>query len=354
MRVADGDHRGEDVVPGLRLHHHGVGEHAAVPADVAERLGQLAGLVAEPEAGVVRDVELAVGVGRQAVSAGVVVRPRAVHGGVVLRDVEVDRPGPQRGRQGLQGLVERGLVAPVEVVGEDAVLGGVLAEGVEQRVGHVGLEADRLGLADPFEEVDHLAPGVHATPADLPLGGEALAVVPGDLAGLLEGLGDLLLVPLGVGGPVADAAGRVEPDHAVGPHAQLAQPLGDPAALADLLQELPAPLALVHRRPAAGRRPDRRHHRADRQAARRCLVGQRLELVVGGVDVDVRGVQEQVEAVELDAVDLGRGGQVEHRVQADRGLRALALADHAGPGRVVQLGEVVGMAAAHGANTLQG
>ncbi len=69
-------------------------------------LGELAVLVAEPEAGVMGDVELAVGVGRQAVAAGVVVRARAEDGGVVLGDVEVDRPGPQRGGQRLEGLVE--------------------------------------------------------------------------------------------------------------------------------------------------------------------------------------------------------------------------------------------------------
>ena len=57
--------------------------------------------------------------------------------------------------------------------------------------------------------------------------------------------------------------------------------------------------------------------------------------------------QEQVEAVELDAVDLGRGGQVEHRVEVDRRLRLLALADHPGPGGVVQLREGVRVAAAH-------
>ena len=74
------------------------------------------------------------------------------------------------------------LVLPVEVLGQDAVLGGVLAEGVEQRVGHVGLEADGLGLADPLEQVDHRPPGVHAAPADLALGGELLAVVAGDRA----------------------------------------------------------------------------------------------------------------------------------------------------------------------------
>ena len=96
VRVPHGDHRRQNVVPGLALHHHGVGEHAAVPADVPDALGRLAVGVAEPEAGVADDVQLAVGVGGQAVPAGLVVRARAMHRAVVLGHVEVDRPRPQR------------------------------------------------------------------------------------------------------------------------------------------------------------------------------------------------------------------------------------------------------------------
>ena len=58
----------------------------------------------------------------------------------------------------------------------------------------------------------------------------------------------------------------------------------------------------------------------------------------------MRGEEEEVDAVELDPVDLGCGGEVEHRVEVDRRLGTVPLADHAGPRRVVQLGEVVGMA----------
>src|SRR4051794_22963256 len=50
-------HHPQDVVPRLRLHHHFVGEHAAVPADVPQPLHGMAGAVLEPEAGVLRDVE---------------------------------------------------------------------------------------------------------------------------------------------------------------------------------------------------------------------------------------------------------------------------------------------------------
>src|SRR6266487_6452006 len=46
--VANGDHGAENVVPRLLLHHHFVGEHAAVPADVQEGLGEVLLFVAQP------------------------------------------------------------------------------------------------------------------------------------------------------------------------------------------------------------------------------------------------------------------------------------------------------------------
>src|SRR5690348_7923386 len=90
--VADRDHDAEHVVPRLGIEHGGVGEHAAVPADVLEGAGRLAGVVAHPGAGVAHDIELAVGVAGLAVAAGLVVRTRAFDGPVVLRHVEVDGP----------------------------------------------------------------------------------------------------------------------------------------------------------------------------------------------------------------------------------------------------------------------
>ena len=38
MGIADLDHRAQNIVPGLLLHHYGIGEHTAVPADVLEGL----------------------------------------------------------------------------------------------------------------------------------------------------------------------------------------------------------------------------------------------------------------------------------------------------------------------------
>ena len=103
--------------------------------------------------------------------------------------------------------VERLAVLPVEIIGQDAILRRVFAHRVEQGVGHVGLEADRLDVAHAFQQVEHRLPGVHAAPADFALGGHALAVVAGDRAGLPERLGDPGLVAGRVGRPVRRAAG---------------------------------------------------------------------------------------------------------------------------------------------------
>jgi hypothetical protein len=75
------------------------------------------------------------------------------------------------------------------------------------------------------------------------------------------------------------------------------------------------------------------------------LSARRFRSSVGRIDVDVRFEQEDVDAIEPGAVDLGLGGQIEHGVEVDAGFGAgTAFADEAGPHGVVKLGEVVGLA----------
>ena len=114
--------------------------------------------------------------------------------------------------------------------------------------------------------------------------------------------------------------------------------LGDAAALLHLGQELFAFPAVAHRRAAAGRRPDRRHHRADLQVPRPDLVGQPPQFAVVGVDADVRIEEEQIEAVEPHAIDFGRGRQIEHRIQIDGRLAASPLPTTPGQAALWSLG----------------
>ena len=166
-----------------------------------------------------------------------------------------------------RAVVERLPVVPVAVLRQDAVLRGVVAERVEQRVGHVGLEAERAGSVGQLEQLHHPLPAMHAAPADFALGGEPLAVVGGDVArpggrsrrsssGCLRGR--LSQSP----GPAAESM-RTTP---YGRTPSSRSRFGDPAALVDLLEELLALGLVAHRRPAAGRRPDRGDDRADRRA----------------------------------------------------------------------------------------
>merc|ERR1711964_99757 len=77
-------HRLENGVPGLGILERCVGEHAAVPADVPD---PARGRVLQPIARTIGDVELAVGVVRRAMLAGLVVRALTVHLAIVLGDM---------------------------------------------------------------------------------------------------------------------------------------------------------------------------------------------------------------------------------------------------------------------------
>ncbi len=254
-------------------------------------LGRLAALVAQPEAGVLGDVELAVGIGRQAVAAGLVVRAGAV---------DRARRSGRRGSRSSTAAARRSASCSAsssvawsfqsKSFGQDAIFGGVVAHRVEQRVGHVGLEADGLRAADQLEELDHPPPGVHAAPADLAFGGEPLAVVLGDVGRPARKVSAIFFcVARGILRPVGRAGGGVDADDAVGADAELAE-------LARRSRRPCAPAStnflrsssLAHRRAAAGRRPDRRDDRADDQLLRAELVGELLQVVVCRVDADVR------------------------------------------------------------------
>ena len=61
-----------------------------------------------------------------------------------------------------------------------------------------------------------------------------------------------------------------------------------------------------------------------------------LQFVIRGVDAGVRGGQKQIDAVEMDAVYLGLGRQVEHGFEWNERFRVGSLAYEAGPHGVVQ------------------
>ena len=89
IRLVDGDHGLEHLVPGVGAFEDRVVEHAAIPTDVLDAACRR---ILEPIAGTLDDVELAVGVGGEAMPPGFIVRAAAVNGRVVLGHVEIDRP----------------------------------------------------------------------------------------------------------------------------------------------------------------------------------------------------------------------------------------------------------------------
>ena len=113
---------------------------------------------------------------------------------VVLGDVEVDRPGPQRVGHLLVGGPE--FVRRCSPACSKRMLRRVVAQQVQIGVSQVGLKAERFGHVDRFQQIEHVLPRVHAGPADFAFGGEPFAVVVGDLGGFAERLGDLLRVRL--------------------------------------------------------------------------------------------------------------------------------------------------------------
>ena len=216
---------------------------------------------------------------------------------------------------------------------------GVFAERVEERVRHVGLEADDFGHVHGLEEVHHVFPAVHAAPADFAFGGEAFTGVFGDLTGFAEGLGDEFGDALGIGVPGFDAGGAVDADDAIGAHAEVAEFFGDADGFADVVDPVGARGGVTA---GGGIEPHGSDDGADDEALGFDLGGEGFDAVVGDVDVGVWIVKEQVYAVELDAADFGFGGHVEHRVEIDKRLGAgAAFADETGPGSVVEFWEVI-------------
>ena len=116
---ADVDHCLQNIVPGLRIHHNAVREHAAVPADVSEAFDR-AVFISEPKSGVFGNIELAIGILGETVPSGFVMSSGTEHGSVVLSDVKINRPGTESVGQCFISGVESFGVVPGEIVGDNS------------------------------------------------------------------------------------------------------------------------------------------------------------------------------------------------------------------------------------------
>src|SRR5580692_12039846 len=138
----------------------------------------------------------------------------AFHGGVILRDMKVDGPGPQLVRHDYQSPLQRALVLPVKPGRKDGVFRRVIPQGVEEGMRHVSLEAECLGPADQFQELYHSSPTVHPSPTNLSLSRQTFSLVLSDVAAFPEGCGDLLR-SFGIIGPSMGIRRRIYSDDSV-------------------------------------------------------------------------------------------------------------------------------------------
>ena len=166
----------------------------------------------------------------------------------------------------------------------------------------------RLRAGRPLQQLDHALPAVHAAPADLAFGGEPFAVILRRCRGLLESLGDPLRVAL----PDPSPSRRDSRRSRCG-RRRTCEPRGRAAfgrsrqAFRTCVEEL---LSLGLARPLPTRRRSAARP-ARRPSRRRALCGRSCRPAASGRRrsqsmLDVRIEEKQIDAVELDAVDLGR------------------------------------------------
>src|ERR1700677_4103871 len=189
---------------------------------------------------------------------------------------------------------------------------------------------------------------MHATPADLALGGEALAVAFSDDAGLTKCLGDELGVARGILVPLRRRGSGINANHPVAANAKFAQLPGNTAGFLHLGEKCLPLLLGTHGRAAASRWPHRGNHRADHKITLRNTVDKLLQLVIGGVNAGVRQRQKQIDSIETDAIDLSLRSQVQHGFKVDEWFRVRSLAYQAWPHGVVNCRVFVLTGYAHG------
>ena len=185
-------------------------------------------------------------------------------------------------------------------------------------------------------------PAVHTAPANFTFGGEALAVILGDLGGFLEGLGDDLGVALGIFGPVGDTGRGVDADDAVRTHAEVAEAGADGAGFADLGEKRGAFHFAAHGGTATRHAPNWSDDGTGDEFVFFELTGEGFDVLDLAVDGSVRIAHEEIDAIEFNAIDLGLGGHREHLVETEKRVTTrVAFTDDTGPHCVMKFGEVV-------------
>ena len=328
------DHQVQNDVPGRLIFEHVVGEHAAVPTEVLDFGARGTVGFEQPVRCAPGHVELAAGIVGRAMPACLVVVAAAEHRPIGLRNVEVERPRTQLRRHRRVGRPE-GILGVMRL--EQRMLRRVGTHQVVVRMCQIGLETDHTRHSDGFKKIQHVAPRVHACPADFALGGQPLAVARSDAAGLAEGLGDAGRVPRRIDGPVRRAVRRVDAHHTATPHTVFAQHPRNVARSVHRGEKAARRGPIAHRTTADGLGPDRCHDRPDLEAPRGDVVSEATDDPIVSLDVQVGLVQEQIHPVEATPLRHRPLGEIEHPIQRNRRMVGARLLPHqARPHRVVQ------------------
>ena len=187
--------------------------------------------------------------------AGLVVRTGAMNLTVVLGDVKIDGPRPEFVGHFLVGRPK--LLIRITIL-QKGVLGSVVTHKIEVSVGKVGLKTESLRHAHSLEQVEHILPAMHPGPANLTLGGQALAMIGCDFSGLPEGIDDSSRAFSWVCLPVlyAEFSG-INPDDAAFAGSVLVEYPGYAASHFHRIQKLLLLLVGTHCGIPNGSRPDR-------------------------------------------------------------------------------------------------
>src|SRR5579859_98923 len=89
---------------------------------------------------------------------------------------------------------------------------------------------------------------MHAAPTDFTFGRQPFPEALGNVASFGKSPGNALLVAIRVLSPIGRATSRIDTHNAVGPHAEIAEGLGDMTGFADLGDEVLAVMLTAHGR----------------------------------------------------------------------------------------------------------
>src|SRR5678815_1678676 len=85
-------------------------------------------------------------------------------------------------------------LGPVVTFRKDSIVRSVVAQSEKKRVRHVRLQSQRLRTIDHYEQLGHMLPAVHTSPANLAFRGEPFSEAIGNRTCFSKSLSDALRV----------------------------------------------------------------------------------------------------------------------------------------------------------------